>query len=135
MSLWMSSRHVTTMPTSRRNSSMRKLDDRTGSGSEVVTKIHILWATKLSDAAVRRSLRSIRCGPTLSFQFHAYGTWLVRWFTRPRRYIMTVGVKRFRYAKVLFWFHETVRIASAKSCTPNVVSSAAQPYSKGLWSP
>ena len=38
-----SSRHVKTMPTSRRNSSMRKLDDRAGSGSEVVTQRHILW--------------------------------------------------------------------------------------------
>ena len=37
------SRHVTTLPTSRRNSSMIKLDDRTGSGSEVVTQMHILW--------------------------------------------------------------------------------------------
>ena len=45
---------------------------------------------------------------------------------------MTVGVKRFRYAKVFFRCLETVRLASAKSRTPTVVSSAARLYSKGM---
>ena len=38
---------------------------------------------------------------------------------------MTVGVKRFRYAKVFFRCLGTVRLASAKSRTPNVVGGTA----------
>ena len=93
------------------------------------------------------------------FQFHAHGTWLDDHYdevcTGSRWYIMTVGVKRSRYAISVFGilgstadtvhtfedFHYflpenglrlhrhffpsviTAWFASAKSCTPNVLSS------------
>ena len=125
------SRHITTLPTSRRNSSMRKLDDRTGSGSEVVTQMHILWISArrqsscqtlptddhfaLSETryvAVRsRSLESSGTVSDVTYTIHPYhfSSMLMElgWTTTMTRCALdpdgtTVGVKRSRYAISVF---------------------------------